>query len=158
MNLVRRIVNYLKVMHQYSKYLWSNPLIRDWDQLLELEQISLNRLLDDFKKCKYFDLSNEIKYIEISIRLLDIILDKNGVNNDLIISRINLNNRSRFDEFYGDQVLKLYERFMSDNEWRSAHNYKALDIINTALSDYRTIKAYNLYCKIREYKLFNWTY
>lgn len=157
MNLVRRIVNYLKVMHQYSKYLWSNPLIRDWDQLLELEQIGLRRLLDDFKRCKYFDLSDSIKYIEISIRLLDIILDKNDANQDLMLKHVNLNNRKRFDEFYGDQVISLYKRFLTDTEWNPTYGSK-VDIINSALSDYRTIKAYNLYCKIREYKLFNWTY
>lgn len=111
----------------------------DWIYLLKLERSKIKEMKDYCAISDIVDHSNNIKWMNICIKLLDIIIDDEGQDSN---RKMNYNNINRFirkpikDGVLWDDVVDYYKKYPDD---------------------YRFTKAWHLYYEIRrEYSLQWW--
>ena len=95
--------NFIKNFWTDKNILWSHY---DWDYsyLLELEKFKLQLMIDNFTNYPHVEHKNHIKWMSISIKLIDIILEKDMCinydfnNENITINKyINIRNAERFN-------------------------------------------------------------
>lgn len=127
----------------YKKILWNQ---RDWDYayLLNLEKFKFSLMIKHFINNPYVDHDNDIKWISICIKLIDIILEEDSSYSfDLktkkcnITKYVNTNNSSRF-------VKNLFA------------SQDSIELIIYKKEILRQQKALYLYNKIRYNYLYGW--
>lgn len=111
----------------------------DWLYLLELEQMKLKEMKNYFEKSVITDNRNNIKWISICIKLLDIMLHEDMMTSaEEMKHYVNTRNYKRFYRLQGIP-------------WSDVKFF-----IKKYPGDLRYIKATNLYYKIRGEYTFNW--
>lgn len=126
----RRYFKFIKACH--NTWPW------DWAYLLRLEQAKLQEMKCYFKSTSdTFDHINDIKWIEICIKLLDIIIDQ--------------------PEGYPYVNTKNLWRFVRSTKFASGAKPEDVEnYYNLYPQDLRWIKAWNLYYEIRKIYTGNW--
>ena len=149
----------LKRACKYFKIMWSNHPY-DYAYLLELEREKLKDMY------KYFSTANIIvdewiraRDCKLAITLLDIILGDDSSYDVYFPKMANLNdgryiirkyvNDHNIDRFIHPDICKKYR--IESSKKNKNNNFPV--IIRDEL---RTAKAWNLYCKLREYRLKTW--
>ena len=122
----------VKNLFYWFKVIWGT---REWDEtwMYEIERHKLKSMLKYFKNSEWSNSESNCKYIQISINLLDIVLNEDGrYEDDYVFPYINMNNAKRFIpnwEKYPPQYVK---------------------------EEVRDTKALYLYNKIKAMKSFEW--
>jgi hypothetical protein len=110
----------------------------DWTYLLTLEREKIREMRDYFVISDVVDHTHNIKWMNICIKLLDIIIDDDG---QFDTQKMNFNNIDRFirkpikDGVIWDEVVEFYKKYPAD---------------------YRFVKAWYLYFEIRKNYTGNW--
>lgn len=110
----------------------------DWTYLLKLERSKLKEIRDYCVTSNVVDHDNNIKWMNMCIKLLDIIIDDDGQDSN---RKMNYNNIDRFirkpikDGVLWDDVVDYYKKYPDD---------------------YRFAKAWYLYFEIRKNYTGNW--
>ena len=136
-NNIQCWVRSAKTYHQFINVVrCSKPY--DWEYLMKIEQAYLKRMLCYMQESEYFDHSNNIKWMNMCIKLLDIIIDDEGQDSN---RKMNYNNIDRFirkpmkDGVLWDDVVDYYKKYPDD---------------------YRFVKSWYLYFEIRKNYTGNW--
>lgn len=99
------------------RYFLANQKDWDYEYLLNLERFKLSLMLKYFIKYPHVDHNNDIKWISICIKLIDIILEKDlsynydyTSNKYTIIKYVNITNSNRFikDLFIEEDSKKVF--------------------------------------------------
>lgn len=148
-NKIKRIPYRIKKIFKYIKLAYNDW---DWDYyyMLILEKAKFEDIANYFTKSNIAEEDWAVaRDAKICIKLIDIINGKdssydmkyNQKNFDVIITKyVNIKNIKRFDE----------SNYLSND-------YKAnVDLRYLVKDDLRIKKAWNLYCKIREYNMRDW--
>lgn len=148
-NKIKRIPYRIKKIFKYIKLAYNDF---DWDYyyMLILEKAKFEDIANYFTKSNIAEEDWAVaRDAKICIKLIDIINGKdssydmkyNQKNFDVIITKyVNIKNIKRFDE----------SNYLSND-------YKAnVDLRYLVKDDLRIKKAWNLYCKIREYNMRDW--
>lgn len=148
-NKIKRIPYRIKKIFKYIKLAYNDW---DWDYyyMLILEKAKFEDIANYFTKSNIAEEDWAVaRDAKICIKLIDIINGKNSSydmkynqkNFDVIITKyVNIKNIKRFDE----------SNYLSND-------YKAnVDLRYLVKDDLRIKKAWNLYCKIREYNMRDW--
>lgn len=141
------IKNFISNLYLYRKILWKDKQY-DYDHLLSLEKFKMQLMLDYFKSASHVDHTNDIRWISICIKLINII---NGEDSALD---------------YDDQVRSKKERFKLlkyvniKNSGRYDHyawyHSKNSETVKFAKDSLRRQKALYLYHKIRYNYIYQW--
>lgn len=148
-NKIKRIPYRIKKIFKYIKLAY-NDLDWDYYYMLILEKAKFEDIANYFTKSNIAEEDWAVaRDAKICIKLIDIINGKdssydmkyNQKNFDVIITKyVNIKNIKRFDE----------SNYLSND-------YKAnVDLRYLVKDDLRIKKAWNLYCKIREYNMKDW--
>lgn len=148
-NKIKRILYRIKKIFKYIKLAY-NDLDWDYYYMLILEKAKFEDIANYFTKSNIAEEDWAVaRDAKICIKLIDIINGKdssydmkyNQKNFDVIITKyVNIKNIKRFDE----------SNYLSND-------YKAnVDLRYLVKDDLRIKKAWNLYCKIREYNMMDW--
>ena len=148
-NKIKRIPYRIKKIFKYIKLAY-NDLDWDYYYMLILEKAKFEDIANYFTKSNIAEEDWAVaRDAKICIKLIDIINGKdssydmkyNQKNFDVIITKyVNIKNIKRFDE----------SNYLSND-------YKAnVDLRYLVKDDLRIKKAWNLYCKIREYNMMDW--
>ena len=148
-NKIKRIPYRIKKIFKYIKLAYNDW---DWDYyyMLILEKAKFEDIANYFTKSNIAEEDWAVaRDAKICIKLIDIISGKdssydikyNQKDSDVIITKyVNIKNIKRFDE----------SNYLSND-------YKAnVDLRYLVKDDLRIKKAWNLYCKIREYNMRDW--
>lgn len=122
----------VKNLLYWFKIIW---LDRDWDEasMYKIERHKLKSMLKYFRNTKWIDSESQCRYIQISINLLNIILEQDGrYDDDYVLPYVN---------------VKVIKKFIP--------HYEALPnkYVKKRLRD---IKAIHLYNKIKYMKSYEW--
>ena len=147
-NKIKRIPYRIKKIFKYIKLAYNDF---DWDYyyMLILEKAKFEDIVNYFTKSNIAEEDWAVaRDAKICIKLIDIIIGEdssydmkyNQKNFDVIITKyVNIKNMKRFDE----------SNYFSNT-------YKNVDLRDLIKDDLRIKKAWNLYCKIREYNMRDW--
>ena len=156
---IKKFFKSLKRSCKYFKLMWSN---RPWDYsyLLRLEREKLRDMYEYFSNANIIeDEWIRARDCKLAIALLDIILEddssfdiylpigmKPSKSKYVILKYVNDYN---IDRFLNREICK---RYRIESSKRNKNN----DIAIITRDELRIAKAWNLYCKLREYRLMTW--
>lgn len=130
--------------------IWGKPW--DYGYLLELEQHKLKEMLTYFKKYQLTtDWEFQVRDIELCIKLIDIILEKDQYYRSWLHNSFGSSRRELKFPVYIN--VKNYKRF-----WPTLTHFKETDspIYVSLCASLRMVKAMHLYNKIRSYRMNTW--
>lgn len=151
---IRRIIKYIPLI-------WKD---RDWDYgfLLELEKAKLTNMLEYFKTSDIIiedDKKEIIKYIKLSIKLLDIVMTEANEYLELVASgKFETDNSTGYTTLIEPNVWKFHKYVNLKNANRFVNKEKIEFLKNNELlkADVYQEKAHYLLYKIRLYKEYTW--
>lgn len=117
----------------------------DWYYLLILEQAKLKEMRSYFMSSLYFDHSNDIKWIDKCIQLIDIMLENDPLDDASNTPYVNIRNMKRFYRLRKNQATQ------SMPSWDDVEKY-----VRKYPNDLRILKAENLYYEIRREYTTRW--
>lgn len=138
--LLEKLGNFCRNLWNYRTILWCQ---KDWDYdyLLKLEQFKINLMIKEFTENSYKNHSNDIKWLSICIKLIDIILKEddylieNNKTSEFILAKyVNTNNAARFK--YANLATKSTDSLLRILGLRLLRQYKALYLYNKIRYNY----------------------
>lgn len=150
LEFLSRWFSYYKVLREAYDF--------DYDSILRVEYHQISRVRDCILRCQHHvDYENDIRYMNLALKLLDIILE-NGCS-ELVGKGFYIEGNEIKSDPENKWVIPVYvntknaKRFISDGAIEFLSNPRTREL---TMDDLRIEKAWNLYHKLRVYNMRSW--